>query len=71
MYSTEDIADYIVTLIAAFARRFSMTETEFITGENICIAGGMTRQMIYHGNHGWERSNKYETQCESNNKTYC
>lgn len=25
----------------------------FITGENICIDGGMTRQMIYHGNHGW------------------
>ena len=21
----------------------------FITGENICIDGGMTRQMIYHG----------------------
>ncbi len=26
----------------------------FITGENICIDGGMTRQMIYHGDHGWE-----------------
>ncbi len=26
----------------------------FITGENICIDGGMTRQMIYHGEHGWE-----------------
>ena len=25
----------------------------FITGENICIHGGMTRQMIYHGDHGW------------------
>ncbi len=25
----------------------------FITGENICIDGGMTRQMIYHGDHGW------------------
>lgn len=25
----------------------------FITGENICIDGGMTKQMIYHGNHGW------------------
>ena len=24
----------------------------FITGENICIDGGMTRQMIYHGDHG-------------------
>lgn len=25
----------------------------FITGENICIDGGMTRHMIYHGDHGW------------------
>ena len=26
----------------------------FITGENICIDGGMTRLMIYHGDNGWE-----------------
>ena len=25
----------------------------FITGENICVDGGMTRLMIYHGEHGW------------------
>ena len=25
----------------------------FITGENICIDGGMTRLMIYHGDNGW------------------
>ena len=25
----------------------------FITGENICIDGGLTRQMIYHGDNGW------------------
>ena len=25
----------------------------FITGENICIDGGMTKQMVYHGDHGW------------------
>ena len=25
----------------------------FITGENICIDGGMTKQMIYHGDYGW------------------
>ncbi len=25
----------------------------FITGENICIDGGMTKQMIYHGEYGW------------------
>ncbi len=28
----------------------------FITGENICIDGGMTKLMIYHGDNGW----KYE-----------
>ena len=26
----------------------------FITGENICIDGGMTKQMIYHGDCHWE-----------------
>ena len=26
----------------------------FITGENICIDGGMTRQMIYHADNGWK-----------------
>lgn len=30
----------------------------FITGENICIDGGMTRQMIYHGDHGWKLAPK-------------
>ena len=26
----------------------------FITGENVCIDGGMTRQMIYHDDFGWK-----------------
>ena len=26
----------------------------FITGENICIDGGMTKHMIYHGDYGWK-----------------
>lgn len=26
----------------------------FITGENICIDGGMTKQMIYHNDYGWK-----------------
>ena len=30
----------------------------FITGENLCIDGGMTRQMIYHGDHGWNLTEK-------------
>ena len=29
----------------------------FITGENICIDGGMTRQMIYHNDFGWTLDN--------------
>lgn len=30
----------------------------FITGENICIDGGMTKLMIYHGDHGWMMNEK-------------
>ena len=30
----------------------------FITGENICIDGGMTRLMIYHGDQGWKLNEK-------------
>ena len=30
----------------------------FITGENICVDGGMTRLMIYHGDHGWSLEEK-------------
>jgi len=26
----------------------------FITGENICVDGGMTRLMVYHDDHGWK-----------------
>ena len=29
----------------------------FITGENICIDGGMTKQMIYHRDCGWKLEN--------------
>ena len=29
----------------------------FITGENIRIDGGMTRLMVYHGDHGWKLEN--------------
>lgn len=34
----------------------------FITGENICIDGGMTKQMIYHDDYGWK--------LEGNNRLY-
>ena len=29
-------------------------KAEFITGENICIDGGQTKLMIYHGEYGWK-----------------
>ena len=29
-------------------------KASYITGENICIDGGMTHLMIYHGDHGWK-----------------
>ena len=39
--------------IANMALYLCSHQAGFITGENICIDGGMTRQMIYHGEHGW------------------
>ena len=39
--------------IANMALYLCSDKAGFITGENICIDGGMTRQMIYHGEHGW------------------
>ena len=41
----EDIAEMILFLCSEKAG--------FITGENICIDGGMTKLMIYHGENGW------------------
>lgn len=42
----EDIANMVLYLCSDMAG--------FITGENICIDGGMTRQMIYHDDCGWK-----------------
>ena len=39
--------------IAAMTLFLCSDEAGFITGENITIDGGMTRQMIYHGENGW------------------
>lgn len=39
--------------IASMVLFLSSDEAGFITGENIVIDGGMTRQMIYHGDYGW------------------
>lgn len=45
-----DIANMVLFLASAKAG--------FITGENICIDGGQTRLMIYHGDHGWSLSER-------------
>ena len=45
-----DIANMVMYLCSDMAG--------FITGENICIDGGMTKQMIYHGDFGWTLENK-------------
>ena len=39
--------------IANAALFLASDKAGFITGENICIDGGMTKLMIYHGDHGW------------------
>ena len=39
--------------IAHMALFLASEKAGFITGENIVIDGGMTRQMIYHADHGW------------------
>lgn len=39
--------------IAHMALFLCSDKAGFITGENICIDGGMTRQMVYHGDCGW------------------
>ena len=40
--------------IAELALFLASDKAGFITGENICVDGGMTRLMIYHGDHGWK-----------------
>ncbi|MCR4885311.1 MAG: SDR family oxidoreductase [Clostridiales bacterium] len=42
--------------IAEMALFLCSDKAGFITGENICIDGGMTKLMIYHGDHGWSYS---------------
>lgn len=43
--------------IASMVMYLCSPRAGFITGENICIDGGMTRQMIYHADHGWTLGN--------------
>ena len=40
--------------IANMVRYLASDRAGFITGENICIDGGMTRNMIYHNDNGWK-----------------
>ncbi len=46
----EDIAEMVMFLCS--------DKAGFITGENICIDGGMTKLMIYHGENGWTYEDK-------------
>ena len=39
--------------VAALALFLCSDGAAYITGENICIDGGMTKLMIYHAEHGW------------------
>ena len=41
----QDIADMVLYLCS--------DKASFIDGENIYIDGGMSKLMIYHGDHGW------------------
>ena len=44
--------------IAHMALFLCSEKAGFITGENICIDGGMTKMMIYHGDLGWSLAEK-------------
>lgn len=46
----EDIEEMVMFLCSGKAG--------FITGENICIDGGMTKLVIYHGDYGWSYKEK-------------
>lgn len=46
----DDIANLVLYLCSDMAG--------FITGENITVDGGMTKQMIYHGDCGWTLGNR-------------
>ena len=48
--------------IAHMALFLASDKAGFITGENICIDGGQTRLMIYHGDHGWSLNPREESQ---------
>ena len=43
--------------IAHMVLFLASSKAGFITGENICIDGGQTKLMIYHGDHGWTLAN--------------
>ena len=45
-----DIADIVLFLCS--------DKAGFITGENICVDGGMTKLMIYHNDFGWNLNQK-------------
>lgn len=63
-YDGSDNAQHLVKRVGkpediAYTVLFLCSEqASFITGENICVDGGMTKQMIYHHDFGWELKEK-------------
>ena len=59
IYSGSDVKQHLVNRvgkaedIAHMVLFLCSEDAGFITGENICIDGGMTKQMIYHNDFGW------------------
>ena len=59
VYGGSDVSQHLVGRvgrpndIASMILFLCSEEAGFITGQNIVIDGGMTRQMIYHNDHGW------------------
>ena len=59
IYSGSDVKQHLVNRvgkaedIAHMVLFLCSEDAGFITGENICIDGGMTKQMIYHNDYGW------------------
>ena len=63
--STSDNSQHLVGRVGYPADIFHMVEylmdeskSGFITGQEFVIDGGMSKQMIYHEEHGWEYNNE-------------
>lgn len=59
VYSTGDLNQHpskrvgVPEDVARVALFLCDTDNSFLNGENITVDGGMTKQMVYHNDHGW------------------